>query len=291
LRISAASMTGIYPDSHWYNRAATVIIRLVQSLPRAVAVLLVAVASTAVGQGDPERPGSVPATRVGFDYSYSTFGGTIDPWHLGAFSVETRRPQGSFIARVNLAKHFATVGAQYEVDAYPALGKGRYLYLNAGYSRATIFPEQRYGAEIFTALPHANEASLGVRSLSFLTERVTLLTGSLGRYTGNYWLSLRPFVQHKSAGGLSSSASLTARRYYADADTYIGARIGAGSAPTDAVDPSQLARENSMTFGLQASRPGSPRTVTTWMFNYERDKNPVRTLKRWEFGAGMKVRF
>src|SRR5437868_288690 len=94
---------------YWYNRAARVIIRLVQNLPRAIAVLLVAVSSTGAAQGEPKRPASVPLTIVGFDYSYSTFGGTIDPWHQSALSVETRGSKGTFIGRVNLARRFATV--------------------------------------------------------------------------------------------------------------------------------------------------------------------------------------
>jgi YaiO family outer membrane protein len=251
---------------------------------------MVALGSTAIAQRESERRSTAPLTTIGLDYTYSTFGGTIDPWHLAAGSLGWRVPQGTFIGRINFANRFDVSGRQYEIDAYPTLGKGRYAYLNAGYSRATIFPEQRYGAEYFTLLPRAYEASIGVRNLRFQNEQVTLLTGSIGRYIGNYWLALRPYVTQREASGLTASASLSARRYFADADTYIGARVGAGSAPTETLDPSQLAREKSITFGLQASRPASPRAITTWLFNYERDKNPIRALNRLEFGVGLKIR-
>ena len=43
-------------------------------------------------------------------------------------------------------------GTQVEVDAYPRLGHGTYLYLNAGLSGASIFPGQRLGAEYYAGL-------------------------------------------------------------------------------------------------------------------------------------------
>jgi YaiO family outer membrane protein len=284
-------MTGIYRGGHWYNRAAMVIICRVQSRPLALIGLLSAMGSTASAQGEPEQRAGAPATTAGIGYTYAYFRGAIDPWQLTAFSVGTRSAKGTYVGRINVAERFATVGAQYEVDAYPSFGKMGYAYLNAGYSHATIFPQWRFGAEVFRTLPHANEASLGLRSLTFPGERVTLFTGSLGRYTGNYWFSVRPFVREKPTGGFASAVSITGRRYYADSDTYVGARIGAGNAPTDALDPSQLARERSRTFGLQAARANSPRATTTWSLNYERDENPSQTLDRWEFGMGLKLRY
>jgi YaiO family outer membrane protein len=263
----------------------------VQTRLIAVATLLAAVALDAAAQGEPEQRAAAPRTTAGLEYSFTTFGGAMDAWQLAALSIGRSGTRGTLIGRINVADRFDTRGAQYEVDAYPTLGKGKYAYLNLGFSNATIFPEQRYGAEYFTILPHAYEASLGLRILRFSTEQVTLFTGSVGRYTGNYWFSLRPYVRRKPDGNFSATTSLTARRYYADADSYVGARIGAGSAPTETLDPSQLGRQRSVMAGLHASRPISGRTLATWMVNYERDESPIRTLNRWEFVGGVKVRF
>ena len=257
----------------------------------AVAALVAAVALDAAAQGEPEQRAATPRTTAGLEYSFTTFGDAMDSWQLAALSLAQSGTLGTIIGRMNVADRFDAYGAQYEVDAYPILGKGKYAYLNVGFSNATIFPEQRYGVEYFTTLPRAYEASLGLRNMRFPAERVTLFTGSLGRYTGNYWFSLRPYVRRKADGSFSTTTSLTARRYYADADSYIGARIGAGTAPTETLDPSQLGRERSVTAGLHASWPASARTITTWMVNYERDRSPLRTLNRWEFGGGVKVRF
>jgi YaiO family outer membrane protein len=258
--------------------------------PITVATLVIALAARAACQPEPEARSTAPLTTLGGAYTYSAFGGPIDSWHLGTVSLGSRRAQGTFIGRVNRAKRFDVSGVQFEVDAYPVLATGKYVYLSAGYSRVNIFPEQRYGAEYFTILRGAYEGSIGVRNLRFPTEQVTLFTGSLGRYSENSWISLRPYLARRDGSGLTAGVSLAGRRYYADGDTYIGARIGGGSAPIETLDPSQLARKSAIMLGLQASRPASPRVITTWLLNYERDKNPVRTVRRWEFGAGLKIR-
>jgi YaiO family outer membrane protein len=221
-------MTGIYRSGHWYNRALTVIIRLVQTRLIVVAALLSALARGAAAQGEPEQRAKGRAT-AGLEYSFTTFGGAMDHWQQAALSLGRGGTHGTLIGRVNVADRFDTYGAQYELDAYPTLGKGRYAYLNVGFSDATIFPEKRYGAEFFTTLPSAYEASLGLRNMRFPNEQVTLFTGSLGRYTGNWWLSLRPYGRRKADDSFSMTGSLTARRYYAGADTYIapGLRLAA----------------------------------------------------------------
>jgi YaiO family outer membrane protein len=253
---------------------------------------MLALAAAAGAQGEPDqRAPTAPVTTLGIDYSYAWFQGDLDPWHQAAFSAATKRPRGTLIARINAARRFAMDGAQFEVDAYPVFGPKTYAYLNTGYSNATIFPEWRYGAELFQTLPRAMEASLGVRHLGFVGSPVTLFTGSVGRYTGNYWFSVRPFVRDKD-GDMSASATLTGRRYGADADSYIGARIGYGSVPGEILDFSQLSRTNSISAGLHGSRVVSARTIFNWLLNYEREERPsTAALNRWEVGTGVKLRY
>ena len=255
-------------------------------------LLLLLLASAARAQGEPDqRARTAPVTTLGVDYTYAWFQGDLDPWHLTAFSVGTKRAEGTLIGRINGARRFTTNGAQFEVEAYPVFGPKTYAYLNAGYSSASIFPEWRYGAELFQTLPRAMEASLGIRHLGFIGSPVTLFTGSVGRYTGNYWFSLRPFVRDKD-NGLAASANLTARRYGQDADSYVGARIGFGSVPSEVQEVSQLSRTNSVSGGLHGSRTVSTRTVFTWLFNFEREERAsLASLNRWEIGTGVKLRY
>ena len=209
------------------------------------------------------REDSLRRTTLAVDISYATFQGSIDPWSSAAISLSHRSAWGSLIGRANVANRFATTGTQFEVDAYPRTGKSTYLYLNAGYSQSSIFPEWRFGGELFASLPNAWEASLGFRQLRFGGDPVTLYTGAVGYYFGNYWVSVRPYVRFKT-NGTSASAGLTMRRYFEDADNYFGLRASYGNSPTDNTTPEAISRTNSSSFGLQGSHTLSARYLWNW---------------------------
>ena len=233
----------------------------------------------------------IERASIGADLGYVTFNGEIDPWTLASVSLGRRDARGSLIGRVNLANRFSTTGAQVEVDAYPSLGGSTYAYLNAGYSKSTIFPEWRFGGEVFTNLPNAYEASLGFRQLRFDGVPVTLLTGSVGKYIGNYWLSARPYIRTRDTG-VSASAGLTVRRYYDTPDEYVGARVSYGNTPSDRVNATELARTSSFAAGVQGSHRVAARSFGTWALGYEREEIVVgRFRNRLEVDAGIRVDF
>ena len=244
----------------------------------------------AQGEAVPQRD-STTRTTVGTDVGYVTFDNDIAAWRTAAISLSRRGRRGSIIGRVNLASRFGTTGAQVEVDAYPRLGGGRYLYLNAGYSAASIFPGQRFGAELYTNLPDAWEASLGLRALWFDGSPVTLYTGTIGKYAGNYWVSLRPFVRIRPSG-TSASAGLTARHYSVDADNYVGGRISFGSSPSDNVTPDAVTRTSSSSFGLQGSRTFGHAVIGTWAAGRDsEDLDGGHTRGSWTLSIGVAYRY
>ncbi len=235
------------------------------------------------------RPAVKQTTAVGVDYSYAYFNGSVDRWQLAAFTVTERSSAGSFIAKINYANRFATSGVQVEADAYPHIADGVYAYVNAGYSASSVFPEWRFGGEIFASLPDAYEASLGFRQLRFGGDPVTLFTGSVGKYVGNYWVSLRPYVRSKTTG-TSASASITGRRYFEDADHYIGGRVGYGSTPNDQIAPDAVARSNSFSADVHGVRPLATDLVGSWSFGFDREVlSPGRIRTSWTAALGFKV--
>lgn len=168
---------------------------------------------------------------VSVGFSHEEFSKFYSPTNAGYVQASRTTSLGSVIGRVNYAARFGKQAFQPEVDLYPRLFRGFYAYLNAGFSAGSLFPEQRYGAEIFGSLPESFEASAGARYLDFGPQsRVTIYTGSVGYYTGNYWLSLRPYITPDS-GSTSTSASLTVRRYFRNPENYFSLRIGAGISP------------------------------------------------------------
>jgi len=71
-----------------------------------------------------------------------------------------------------------------------------------------------------------------MRTLFFSSSDVTIYTATLGKYIGNYWISLRSFVTPGS-DGTSASGFLQMRRYFSDPENYIGLRLGYGVSPDD----------------------------------------------------------
>ncbi|MCL6101783.1 MAG: YaiO family outer membrane beta-barrel protein [Bacteroidetes bacterium] len=172
--------------------------------------------------------------RVRLTYTYDLFEkkSNKDPWQLAALSYGRKTSIGAIYGRINWADRFGSKGFQYEMDAYPHLSENNYLYLNAGYSNLSIFPKVRSGAEWYHSFPKAFEGSLGMRALFFTNSNTYMITGTVGKYVGNYWISLRSFVTPSSTG-TSVSGSIQARRYFADPEDYIGLRLGYGVSPDD----------------------------------------------------------
>ena len=155
-----------------------------------------------------------------------------DPWQMTSFSYGRKTKLGSVIARVNMAQRFGDTGFQYELDAYPKISENNYLYLNYGFSKSSVFPENRFGVELYHNFPKSFEGSIGMRQLYFSSSNVSIFTATLGKYISNYWISLRSYVTPGS-DGTSVSGQLQARRYFSDPENYIGLRLGYGVSPDD----------------------------------------------------------
>lgn len=92
-----------------------------------------------------------------------------------------------------------------------------------------LFPDLRYGAELYKSLPHSLEISAGFRTLQYSTT-TTIYTGAIGWYTGNSYWSLRPYFT-PGDGGTSTSGALNYRRYRSNADNYFSILVSMGISP------------------------------------------------------------
>ena len=239
------------------------------------------------------RPRARRDELLGAEYTLVKFAeDDVEPWHLGSFSYRRRSEEGTILARVNVASRFSTTGMQTELEAYPRINDIFYAYLNLGYSSSSIFPDWRSGGELFTNLPNAWEGSLGYRQLRYDGHPITLITGAVGKYVGNYWVSVRPFVR-PSSSGTTATTLLQARRYFADGDHFVGARFGVGNAPPDLQPPdaASLAREHSVSVAVHGSGDLAPRLLGTWLLGYERERLLAnRTRTGVSASAGVRVR-
>jgi YaiO family outer membrane protein len=253
-----------------------------------VAVSLACAASAAGAQETAVKATQAPVTSVSGEISLVSFSGDTDPWRLASVALWRRSSAGTFIARVNYANRFATDGLQVEADAYPRVSDKVYLYFNAGYSGATVFPAWRFGTEAFTALPSAWEASVGVRQLRFNGLPVTMLTGAVGRYVGNYWFSLRPYVRN-SDGTTSATTTFQARRYFADADHWLGASVTYGGSPTERITPDAVALTRTFGMAVNGSTGLTPGLLATWLIGHDAERlSPGNTRRSVTVTVGLR---
>tara|TARA_R110001592_G_scaffold325782_6_gene606402 strand:+ start:38366 stop:39640 length:1275 start_codon:yes stop_codon:yes gene_type:complete len=168
---------------------------------------------------------------IALNYNNDLFSNVFDPAHYANLQYGRVTSRGSLFFRGNYSRRFGSTGYQGEVDFYPSLGKGLYMYLNYGYANSTLFPEHRIGAELYFKLPKSFEGSVGLRYLYFSrNSTATLYTATLGKYWRNYWFSVRTFITPNESG-VSNSYIFLARRYFADADNFLGLSGGFGFSP------------------------------------------------------------
>jgi YaiO family outer membrane protein len=155
-----------------------------------------------------------------------------EPWHL-FYGEAGRRTQafGPTALRANIANKYGITNWQLEIDAYPTIRPGTYLYLNAGFSPdSELFPFTRFGFELFQGIPSSWEASAGFRLLNFDDKDLLILTGSVSKYFKNYYFSFRPYFSFSSDGNDPNGRSyfLTMRRFFSSSDHYLSLMVGRG---------------------------------------------------------------
>ncbi|HEX8451584.1 MAG TPA: YaiO family outer membrane beta-barrel protein [Longimicrobium sp.] len=232
--------------------------------------------------------------RASLEYGITYFGGGSEPepWHTASAELSRKTRPVTLVARATVAERFGQRGEQFELDAYPRISPRFYGYLNAGWSPSDIFPELRLGAELYANAGGGTELSAGARRLEFAEQSVTILTGSVGRYAGNYYFSARPYVTPREDEGTSYSATLLARRYFSSADSYATLTVGAGTAATESAQEFELDRVSSQRVGVYGKTPVGRRLGVRWSAGYEHEEL-TRTVDRQRLtgGLGLELRF
>lgn len=199
------------------------------------------------------------------------------PWHLAYLQYLRKFSFGSLIGRVNNANRIGESDVQYELDAYINTWKKSYLYFNGGISGKKLFPESRMGFEVYQGLPKGFEVSGGLRYLKFTASDVFIYTGSVSKYIGAYWLSVRPYVI-PNGDDIAYTGVFEARRIFnKDFENYLGIQYSYGSSPDEAhtyINEEDRLRIQSNKVKLTYSH----RFLTVWtsVFSaaYEREENP-----------------
>ena len=232
----------------------------------------------------------VISNKVSVSYTQDTLDLGFSDWKMLSTALSHQFELGSVIGRLNQAHRFDSDGNQFEIDSYPHLREGTYAYLNLGYSSDSIFPTCRFGAEIYQNLGQAWEASFGFRKLIFQKSTVTIWTGTIAKYIGNYYLVLRLNSVPDEAGN-SISYGPQIRRYFGDHD-YVGISAGSGRSPTQVANDSRVLILVSKRLSLDAQFEFKPTWVVTAGLGDSEDEIREGVVRRDQsFSLGLEETF
>ena len=177
------------------------------------------------------------------------------------------------------------------MDAYPRWKDGTYFYLNAGFSESGLFPHRRYGGEIYHSFAHGIEGSLGFRHLRFSASTVTIYTGSLGKYWGDYLFTLRANATPSSIGS-SQSGSASVRRYFGDGENHVTFSLGSGVSPDQPNPNAEILNLRSRKASLAAQGWIHRRLILSGSLAYEKQELGLGVERaQTTLGAGLEWRF
>lgn len=199
-------------------------------------------------------------------------------WKITSLGYERYTPYGPIIFSFNQTDRFNTPGNQVLVEAYPHLLDLGYLYIGYGYSTTSYLARNYVGIEPFFGLPQGFEFSAGERILQFRSSLTHLYTGSISKYYGNYWFSLRPYY----TGEGDRSYYFTARRYFSSPDSYISLTVGGGKGSNNInlSDPQSLSSNLSRTIRLNGNVPLTENLIFNWLIQYSYDHFPNTNIRQ-----------
>ncbi len=173
---------------------------------------------------------------------------SLDPWHWVSLEHKESLAFGPIIFKFNYANRFQETATQVEVESYPTIRKGTYLYTGIGFSKSDLFPSFRMGLEVFQALPRSFEASLGFRYLEVPDKQIPIYVGSLGKYWQSYWISAKTYVS-PSNSSLSKTWIFAVRKYLSNPSNYVDLYIGSGVSPDANLGGEEIDFLGSRSFG------------------------------------------
>ena len=173
----------------------------------------------------------------------------LDPWHFIAVEHMERMKYGPVIFKFNYASRYTLSATQIEIESYPLIRKGTYLYTGIGISNSDLFPLFRMGLEVFQALPRAFEASLGLRYLKVPNKEIPIYVASLGKYWESYWFNVKTYIS-PSNSSFSKSWVLSTRRYFYNSVDYVEIFASSGVSPDTDIGGKEVDYLNQRGFGF-----------------------------------------
>lgn len=215
----------------------------------------------------------VTSNSIGVNYDYSRFDDDRRDWNEASVAWGHRWPRVSMVATARQAERFSIDDRQFEIEAYPSLRRGTYGYLSVAVSHDDVlYPDWRFGAEIYQSLGRGWEASLGYRHLEFDTG-TDIYAGSVTRYLGSWMFTGRIFRVPASEGASLSYHAL-ARRYSGDGRSYTGLRLSKGFSREEVRSLNDIEVLDSRGFAVETLIAGRAPLDLTLRAGYSREERP-----------------
>jgi len=223
-------------------------------------------------------------------YTLDLFDKEREPWNEIAVSLKRETQYGSVLVKYWHAVRFETHSDQFELEAYPRIRPGTYLFLLAGFSPdGNLYPSYRAAGDIYQALPWSFEISAGYRRLGF-SDPVDIYTAYLAKYLGDWLLWGRVYLTPDSVG-TSQSFQAGFRRYFGEGTDWVGLRYGHGTAP-ELLSLGQVELLDSDTALFEAVKTLGPHWEVGVEAGYARDEQlSGDLLNRFTLGFGLSYRF
>jgi len=191
------------------------------------------------------------------EWQFVVIESSLDPWQWVSLEHKESLPFGPIIVKLNYANRFQITATQIEIESYPVIRKGTYLYTGMGFSKSDLFPSFRMGLELFQALPKNFEASLGLRYLEVPDKKIPIYVSSLGKYWQSYWISMKAYAS-PSNSSLSKSWVFAVRKYLANPSNHVEIYAGSGVSPDTELGGEEIDFLGSRSFGLNFKREIRP---------------------------------
>lgn len=166
------------------------------------------------------RPAGRAEYFAGLQYdAYDDSSDWVEPF----LSAKLPTPAGPLVVRTSQGRRFSLQDEMVEIEFYPKLGSRSYAWLSGAVaSDGVLYPDTRFGAEIFHVITRAVEISAGARYLGF-DDSVMVYSASVGLYRGNWYFAGRGYRADDASAG-----QFVIRRYVGDEHHYFGFRVGVG---------------------------------------------------------------
>jgi len=237
---------------------------------------------------------------VALSYSLDMFD-NIDPHHLVSIGYSKKIATGNTLAAdIYYANRFTKNDFLIELNDYWTIYKKNYLQLGLGYaSNANLFPRYRMGIEYFFVPASKWEASLGGRYMNYpnaTNKDVFIVTGNIGNYFGNNWLSIRPFYVLQN--DLQSLSVVIKYRLYGKSPmNYWGIEAGVGNSPDDILTTSQSSFNELMSYHIKVEKNFKLNRISDfnirmgYMYEQINQNSTKQYRNRYMVEAGYKYRF